>query len=59
MDDLNEKSHKLDNLFTVIDNTTDIIANISDKTLNFVVSGFGSLLQKFRGKKKGEGENEE
>ena len=58
MDDFNQKSHKLDNLFTVIDNTTDVVASISDKAVGLIVNGIAGLFSKI-GKKKGDNENEE
>ena len=53
-----QKSHKLDNLFTVIDNTTDVVASISDKAVGLIVNGIAGLFSKI-GKKKGDNENEE
>lgn len=58
MDDLNVKSHKLDNLFNVIDNTTDIISDVSDKALGLVVNGITALVNKVKNKK-GEKESNE
>ena len=58
VDDLSAKSHKLDNLFDVIDNTTDMISDIGDKVVGLVVNGFTSLVHKIK-RKKGEEENEE
>lgn len=59
MDDINEKSHKLDNLFTVVDNAADMIANVSDKAVGFVVNGITGFFHKIN-KRKGESdENEE
>lgn len=59
MDDLNVKSHKLDNLFNVIDNTTDIISDISDKALGLVVNGIATFVQKIKHKKGEKDSNEE
>lgn len=58
MDDINEKSRKLDNLFTVIDNTTDIISDISDKAVGLVVNGITGIVQKLSKKKGDKEENE-
>ena len=58
VDDLNTKSHKLDNLFDVIDNTTDMISDVSDKVVGLVINGITSLIHKIK-HKKGEEENEE
>ena len=55
IDDINEKSRKLNNLFTVIDNTTDFISNFSDKALGLFTNGITALIDKFK-KKKGEDE---
>ena len=59
MDDLNVKSHKLDNLFNVIDNTTDFISDISDKALGLVVNGIATFVQKVKNKKGEKDSNEE
>ena len=58
VDDINVKSHKLDNLFDVIDNTADIISDMSDKVLGLVVNGVSGLVHKLKSKK-GEKNNEE
>lgn len=58
VDDINTKSHKLDNLFDVIDNTADIISDMSDKVLGLVVNGVSALVHKLK-TKKGEKKNEE
>lgn len=58
VDDLSTKSHKLDNLFDVIDNTTDMLSDIGDKVVGLVINGFTSLVHKIKNKK-GEEKNEE
>jgi len=58
VDDINTKSHKLDNLFDVIDNATDMISDVGDKVFGLVVNGVTSLVHKFK-RKKGDEKDEE
>lgn len=57
LNDIQEKSKKLDNLFTVIDNATDALANISDKFIYLIVNAITGVISKFKNKG-GEEENE-
>lgn len=49
IDDINEKSRKLDGLFSIIDTTTDTISAFSDKLVGVVIKGISNL---FKRKKK-------
>ncbi len=49
IDDLNEKSRKLDGVFTIIDTTTDTISAVSDKIVGVLIKGISNL---FKRKKK-------
>ncbi len=51
LDDINEKSSKLDGLFHIIDNTTDVVVGISDSIVSFVVSGIESIVNRKKVKK--------
>lgn len=57
LNDIQDKSKKLDNLFTVIDNATDALANISDKFIYLIVNAITGVISKFKNKG-GEEENE-
>lgn len=56
IDDAQAKANKLDGVFSLIDNTTDLISGVSDKVIDFVAGAVTGLFA--RRKKKGE-ENEE
>jgi len=49
IDDYNEKSKKLDGLFSIIDTATDTISAVSDKLVGVVIKGISGL---FKRKKK-------
>ncbi len=51
LDDINEKSSKLDGLFHIIDNTTDVVVGISDSIVSFVASGIENLINRKKVKK--------
>ena len=51
LDDLNEKSSKLDGLFHIIDTTTDAVVGVSDRIINFISSGIENLLNRKKVKK--------
>ena len=55
IDDYNEKSKKLDGVFSLIDSTTDTISSLSDKIVSAVITGITSL---FKRKKKEDTEDE-
>lgn len=59
VDDINNKSRKLDGLFDVIDNTTDMISDVSDKFVGFIANGFTALVNKVKSKKGDKDKNEE
>jgi len=55
IEDLEQKSSKLNGLFDMVDNTTDAISQISDKMINFAVNGISRLFSR----KSGKGDNNE
>lgn len=58
VDDVNQKSRKLDNAFNLIDSTTDAISNFSDTIIDFIAGAITGLFNR-KGKKKVEDDNEE
>ena len=46
IDDYNEKSKKLDGVFSLIDSTTDTISSLSDRIVSAVISGITGLFKK-------------
>ena len=52
VDDVDLKVKKLNGLFDVVDKTTDALNLVSDKAINFIVSGINMVFK--RKKKKGE-----
>lgn len=59
LDDVSNKVGKLNGVFDLIDNTTDLISNISDKVIDFVTGAITGLFTRKRKKKVEEEENEE
>lgn len=55
VDDLNNKSRKLNGVFDIVDNATDALSIMSDKVVNFLVNGIVNL---FTRKKKEEKDDE-
>ena len=55
VDDLNNKSRKLNGVFDIVDNVTDALSIMSDKVVNFLVNGIVNL---FTRKKKEEKDDE-
>jgi len=51
LDDIQEKSSKLDGVFHIIDNTTDVVVGISDCIVSFVASGLENLVNRKKVKK--------
>jgi len=51
LDDIQEKSSKLDGVFHIIDNTTDAVVGISDSIVSFVANGIENLINRKRVKK--------
>jgi len=51
LDDIQEKSSKLDGVFHIIDNTTDVVVGISDSIVSFVASGLENLVNRKKVKK--------
>ena len=56
VDDISDKSNKLDGLFGIIDKSTDAVSSLTDKVIEFIV---GSLTNLFSRKKKIKEENED
>lgn len=56
IDDVSDKSRKLDGVFSLVDKTADAINTVSDTVTQFIVSGIHNLLNR---KKKKEGMNDE
>ncbi len=56
IDDVSDKSRKLDGVFSLVDKTADAINTMSDTVTQFIVSGIHNLLNR---KKKKEGMNDE
>lgn len=46
LDDINYKVEKLDGVFTIVDKTTDAIADINDRLVNMIVSGVSKLFKR-------------
>ena len=60
VDDVNDKVHSLDKIFSVIDFTTDKIALVTDKAVEGIASVFSKIFTSRKKKnKKGNDENEE
>ena len=55
IDDYNEKSKKLDGLFSIIDTTTDTISALSDRLVGVLIKGVSNLFKR----KKKEDESDE
>ncbi len=51
LDDINEKSSKLDGLFHIIDSTTDAVVGVSDRIISFVASSIENLINRKKVKK--------
>ena len=51
LDDINEKSSKLDGLFHIIDSTTDVVVGLSDRSVSFVAGTIESIINRKRGTK--------
>lgn len=51
LDDINEKSSKLDGLFHIIDNTTDVVVGVSDTIVSFVAGSIENLINRKKAKK--------
>ena len=56
IDDVSDKSRKLDGVFSLVDKTADAINKVSDTVTQFILSGIHNLLNR---KKKKEGMNDE
>lgn len=46
IDDYNQKSSKLDGLFDIVDNTTDMVSNISDLAVDFITKSITNIINK-------------
>jgi len=51
LDDIQEKSSKLDGVFHIIDNTTDVVVGLSDTIVSFVANGIENLVNRKKVKK--------
>ncbi len=51
LDDLNEKSSKLDGLFHIIDSTTDAVVGVSDRIISFIAGSIENLINRKKVKK--------
>ncbi|MCI9110635.1 MAG: hypothetical protein HFH47_02340 [Bacilli bacterium] len=51
LDDIQEKSSKLDGVFHIIDNTTDVVVGISDTIISFVAGSIENLVNRKKVKK--------
>lgn len=58
IDDINEKSKKIDSLFNSIDKITDTLSNINEKFVGAIFNIFSSIKNKIR-RKKGKDEEDE
>ncbi len=59
VDDVSEKAGKLNGVFDIIDNTTDMITSISDKAIDFISGAITGLFSRKKRKKDEGNENEE
>lgn len=55
IDDVSEKSSKLDGVFNLVDSTTDALSTVGDKMINFIITFISNLVTK---KRKEENKNE-
>lgn len=46
IDDVENKTQKLNGLFNIVDATTDALSNISDKVVDFIVNGILGIFNK-------------
>ncbi len=51
LDDIQEKSSKLDGVFHIIDNTTDVVVGLSDTIVSFIANSIESLVNRKKVKK--------
>ncbi|MCI9586289.1 MAG: hypothetical protein HFH45_06640 [Bacilli bacterium] len=51
LDDIQEKSSKLNGVFHMIDNTTDVMVGISDTIVSFIASSIEGIINRKREKK--------
>ena len=56
IDDINEKSSKLDNLFNLIDRSTDALSSLTDKAVEFIVGTVVGFFSKKKNIKEEENE---
>ncbi len=59
LDDFENKSRSLDNMFSALDNVSGMIAVTSDRLIDMAISFIGNLFKRGRKKKKNNNENEE
>ncbi len=58
IDDYNQKASKLNGLFDVVDQTTDMISSISDLAVGFITNGITNFIHKRERKEEKENEQE-
>ena len=58
IDDYNQKASKLNGLFDVVDQTTDMISSISDLGVGFITNGITNFIHKRERKEEKENEQE-
>ena len=46
VDDISQKSNKLNGLFCIIDNTTDAVVGFSDNIVNFISTAIGKIFNR-------------
>ncbi len=51
VDDISEKSSKLNGVFNIIDGATDVVSSFSDSVVNVISSGVDKLFTRKKGKK--------
>ena len=59
VDDVSAKAGKLDGVFNIIDNTTDVISNVGDKVIDFITGAITGLFARKKKKKEEELKDEE
>ncbi len=59
VDDVSTKAGKLDGIFNIIDNTTDVISGIGDKMIDFITNMVSGIFTHKKRKRVEEEENEE
>lgn len=58
IDDISEKSKKVDGLFTAVDKVTDAISSVNDKLVGIVFNVVNNIVEKIKHKKEKENNDE-